>query len=65
MYLIKMIIFVKYENCTSISTLVKGNLKFFLKVGQKSRSMSQGQIIWYGCKGLVTKKTGERKFYAL
>ena len=28
-------------------------VKFFLKVGQKSRSRSQGKKFWYGQKGLV------------
>ena len=32
-------------------------LKFFSKVGQTSRSRSQGQKLWYQEKGLVTRKT--------
>ena len=31
--------------------------KIFTKVGQGSRSRSQGQIFWYGWKGLATRKT--------
>ena len=31
--------------------------KIFTKVGQGSRSRSQGQIFWYGWKGLDTRYT--------
>ena len=32
-------------------------LKFFLKIGQISRSGSRGQKLWYHVKGLVTSNT--------
>ena len=36
---------------------VMSKVKFFSKVGQKSRSRSRGKIFWYGEKGLVTRNT--------
>ena len=38
-------------------------VKFFSKVGQKSRSRSQGQNFWYGQKGLATRKTYMYLYY--
>ena len=48
---------VKYESLISFASKVMANVKFFSKVGQKSRSRSRSQKFWYLQKGLVTRNT--------
>ena len=47
----------KYESTTSSGKKVRPWLKFSFKVGQTSRSRSQGKKLWYQVKGLVTRNT--------
>ena len=47
----------KYESPISFGTKVIAKVKFFSKVGQKSRSRSRSQKFWYRQKGLVTTNT--------
>ena len=48
---------VQYESPTSSGKKVMAKVKVFSKVGQTSRSKSQGQKLWYHVKGLVTRNT--------
>ena len=47
--------FVQYESPISSGLKVMAKVKVFSKVGQTSRSRSQGQKLWYHVKGLVTR----------
>ena len=47
-------------NMKALSLLVRKfwpRLRFFLKVGQTSRSRLRGQKLWYQVKGLITRNT--------
>ena len=48
---------VRYESPITSGLKVTAKVKVFSKVGQTSRSRSQGQILWYHVNGLVTKNT--------
>ena len=47
----------QYESPVSSGLKVMAKVKVFLKVGQTSRSKSQGQKLWYHVKGLVIRNT--------
>ena len=44
------------ESSISFGSKVIAKVKFFSKIGQKSRFRSQGENFWHGRKGLVTRK---------
>ena len=47
----------QYESLISSGLKVMAKAKVFLKVGQSSRSRSQGKKSWYHVKGLVIRNT--------
>ena len=47
----------QYESPITSGLKVIAKVKVFFKVGQTSRSRSQGQKLWYHVKGLVTRNT--------
>ena len=47
----------QYESPITSGKKVMAKIKVFSKVGQTSRSRSQGQKLWYHVKGLVTRNT--------
>ena len=48
---------VQYESPISSDIKVTAKVKVFSKLGQTSRSRSQGKTLWYHVKGLVTRNT--------
>ena len=48
---------VQYESPTTSGKKFMSKVKVFSKVGQTSRSSSQGQKLWYHVKSFVTRNT--------
>ena len=48
---------VQYESLISSGLKVIGKVRVFFKVGQSSRSRSQGKKLWKHAKGHITRNT--------